>query len=188
MLKHSIVIALCFLLTLPAFSRTRKVDDFKNGSDSVSVFFYDPLERLEEIDAGFNAKNDKDKSSILDEYLHKNPLYLFRLTNTKTKDVRYLCIRGNPQKTNTKFFYKVEVIENAPDNFNPSEGDYSNKIVRVVEGVNCGGTLFENMSVFDGEENKKFVGNGIMVFGYFRRVQPYAEIKSSIIDIIQSLE
>ena len=41
------------------------------------------------------------------------------------------------------------------------------------------------MSLFDDKENKKLVGNGIQLYGYFRRVQPYSEIKSSIIYIIK---
>ena len=172
-------------LTLHAFSQTKNVDNFINGEDSIAVFFYDPLLSLNKVDKDFQSKPDKEKSDALNKYLHENPLYLFRLTNIMTKDIRYLCIRGNPEKEKTKMFYKVEVIKDLHLNYNPNEGNYSNKIVQVIDQVNCGGTLFEHMSLFDSEEDKKLIGVGIQLYGYYRRVQPYSEIKASIVDIIE---
>ncbi|HEY2847996.1 MAG TPA: hypothetical protein VGI80_09275 [Pyrinomonadaceae bacterium] len=84
-------------------------------------------------------------------------------------------------------FYKVEVVRNPMADFDPNNGDYSDKIVQVIDEVNCGGTLFESMTMFDAPEKKKLVGNGVQLFGYYRRVQPYAEIRKSIISIIQHL-
>lgn len=173
------------LLTNLSLSQTKNVDNFINRGDSIAVFFYDPLLRLNQLDKDFQAKTDKEKSNALDKYLHENPLYLFRLTNGKTKDIRYLCIRGNPEKEKTKMFYKVEVIMNVAADFNPNNNNYADKIVQIINQVNCGGTLFENMSLFDNEDNKKFIGNGILLYGYYRRIQPYSEIKTSIITIIE---
>ena len=84
-------------------------------------------------------------------------------------------------------FYKVEVIKNVSVNFNPNDNNYSDKIVQVIDQVNCGGTLFENMSLFDDKESKRLIGEGIQLFGYFRRIQPYSEIKTSIIYIIEKV-
>ena len=84
-------------------------------------------------------------------------------------------------------FYKVEVIKNVVGDFNPNDNNYSDKIIQVIDQVNCGGTLFESMSVFDDENNKKYVGNGILLYGYYRRVQPYNEIKVSMVNIIEQL-
>ena len=187
MKKISILVTTLLLLTNFAFSQTKCVDNFINGDDSIAVFFYDPFLSLNKVDKDFQSKTDKDKSDALNKYLHENPLYLFRLTNTKTKNIRYLCIRGNPEKEKTKMFYKVEVIKNMSVDFNPTDNNYSDKIVQVIDQVNCGGTLFENMSLFDEKENKKLIGNGIQLYGYFRRVQPYSEIKTSIIYIIEQL-
>jgi hypothetical protein len=187
MKKISILATTLLLLTNFTFSQTKIVDNYIYGDDSIAVFFYDPLLMLSKTDADFSSKTDKEKSDALNKYLHENPLYLFRLTNIKTKDIRYLCIRGNPEKEKTKMFYKVEVVKNVPVNFNPNDNKYSDKIVQVIDQVNCGGTLFENMSLFDSEENKKFVGNGIQLFGYYRRVQPYSEIKTSINYILEQL-
>ncbi|SFQ28771.1 hypothetical protein [Parafilimonas terrae] len=165
----------------------KNVDNFKINKQNVAVFFYDPLDSLFKHDNNFQSRPDKEKSDLLDKYLHEHPLYLFRLTNNKTKDITFLCIRGNPEKVSTKMFYKVEVIENEPADFNPNNGNYANNISQVIDKVNCGGTLFENMSLFDNEEGKKAVGNGIQLFGYNRRVQPYSEIKTSIENITRSL-
>src|SRR5215213_1019824 len=102
-MKKTLILALAILfLANFAFSQTRNVDNFINGDDSIAVFFYDPLLSLSKVDKDFLSKTDKQKSDALYKYLHENPLYLFRLTNSKTKDIRYLCIRGNPEKEKTK--------------------------------------------------------------------------------------
>ena len=187
MKKISTLIATLLFLTSIGLAQIKTVDNFKSGDDSIVVFFYDPFLSLNKLDKDFQAKTDNEKSDALNKYLHENPLYLFRLTNAKTNDIRYLCIRGNPEKVNTKMFYKVEVIKNAQADFNPNDNNYSDKIVQVIDQVNCGGTLFENMSLFDDEQSKKYIGNGIQLYGYYRRVQPYSEIKASIIYIIEQL-
>lgn len=187
MRRISILLTTLLFLTNFAISQTKNIDNFINGDDSIKVTFYDPLLNLTKVDKDFQSKTDKEKSDALDKYLHENPLYLFRLTNTKTKDISFLCIRGNPEKQKTKMFYKVELIKKVTENFNPNDNNYSDKIVQVIDQVNCSGTLFENMSLFDDSENKKFVGSGIQLYGYFRRVQPYSEIKNSIIHILEQL-
>ena len=189
MLKKTLVlISTILFLSSFAFSQAKKVDAFSVRDDSIVVFFYDPLVRLNELEKDFEAKTDKQKSDALDKYLHENPLYLFKLTNNSTKQVRFLTIRGDPSKVGTKMFYKVEVIDNVPLQFSPMDNNYANKISAVVDKVNCGGTLFEHMSLFDLDQNKKLVGKGILLFGYFRRVQPYSEIKTSITSIIEQLQ
>lgn len=178
---------ICFSATL-AFAQTKNVDNFTLGENRIAVYFYDPIPRIQKLDKDFGTRSDKEKSELLDKYLHENPLYLFQSTNKKTGKVTYFCIRGNPEKTKTKMFYKVEVITGVPGDFDPNATSYSDKIVKVIDQVNCGGTLFENMAIFDSEAGKKLVGNGIQVYGYFRRVQPFSEIKASMIDIIKSFQ
>lgn len=186
-MKTTIFFATLFILTNSVFGQSKNVDNFKVNKQNVAVFFYDPLDSLAKLDNNFQSRSDKEKSTILDKYLHEHPLYLFRLTNRKTNDITFLCIHGNPEKVNTKMFYKVEVIKNEPADFNPNNSNYSDKIVQTIDQVNCGGTLFENMTLFDNEEGKKAIGNGIQLFGYYRRVQPYSEIKTSIENIIRQL-
>jgi hypothetical protein len=187
-MKITIFFATILVLTNSVCGQSKNVDNFKVNNHNVAVFFYDPLDSLAKLDKDFQSKSDKEKSNGLDKYLHEHPLYLFKLTNKKTNDITFLCIRGNPEKINTKMFYKVEVIKNEPADFNPNEGNYSDKIVQTIDQVNCGGTLFENMTLFDNEEGKKAVGNGIQLFGYYRRIQPYSEIKTSMENIIKQLD
>jgi hypothetical protein len=186
-MKISIFFATILILTNSVCGQVKNVDNFKLKKERVSVFFYDPLDSLLKIDKEFQSKTDKEKSNALDKYLHEHPLYLFRVTNSKTKDITFLCIRGNPEKINTKMFYKVEVIKNEPADFNPNDSNYSDKIIQIIDKVDCGGTLFENMSLFESEEGKKAVGKGIQLFGYYMRVQPYSEIKASMTHIIEQL-
>lgn len=186
-MKTSAFFATIFIFTNSVFGQSKNIDNFKVNKLNVAVFFYDPLDSLAILDKDFQSKSDKEKSTALDKYLHEHPLYLFRLTNRKTNEITFLCIHGNPEKTNTKMFYKVEVIKNVPADFNPNNSNYSDKIVQTIDEVNCGGTLFESMTLFENEEGKKAAGNGIQLFGYYSRVQPYSEIRASIENIIKQL-
>lgn len=175
------------ILSISAQGQENSIDHFKVKKNKVDVFFFDPLEAVSKIE-NFSTKSDKEKSDLLDNYLHNHALYLVVLTDSKTNDITYLCIRGNPDKLNTKMFYKVEVIKGiASNSFNPNTDSYSDKIVKVIDNVNCGGILFESMKIFSKPENKDKVGNGIQLYGYFRRVQPYSEIKTSMTEIIEQL-
>jgi len=132
------------------------------------------------------TRPDKEKSDLLDKYLHSNPLYLFKLTNNSTHKITYYCIHGDPEKQKTKYFYNVQVIkDSSTTDFDPVKNNYAEKVIKTIDQVNCGGTLFESMYLFDDEEKKKAIGNGILLFGSFRRVQPYSEIKESIVSIIK---
>lgn len=186
-MKESIFLVTILFLTNSIYGQGKNVDNFKINKQNVAVFFYDPLDSLIKLDKDFQTKSDKEKSNALDKYLHQHPLYLVRLTNKKTKDITFLCIRGNPEIINTKFFYKVDVIKNEPADFNPNNSNYADKIIQTIDQVNWGGTLFENMSLFDNKEGKKVIGNGIQLFGYYWRVQPYSEIRASIEKIIKQL-
>jgi len=186
-MKISILLATLLILINSSYGQSKNVDNFEINKQDVAAFFYDPLDSLNKLDKDFQSKSGKEKSNALDKYLHEHPLYLFRLINNKTKDITFLCIRGNPEKIDTKMFYKVEVIKNEPTDFNPNYSNYSDNIVQTIDQVNCGGTLFENMSLFDNDEGKKVIGNGIQLFGYYRRVQPYSEIRTSIENIIKQL-
>jgi hypothetical protein len=187
-LRPTISILTLIILTIAAHGQADPIDHFKVKKNYVDVYFYDPLEALSKIE-NFSFKSDKEKSDALDNYLHNHALYLFVLIDSKTKDITYFCIRGNPEKMNTKMFYKVEVIQGITNNpFDPNTDNYSNKVVKVIDKVNCGGTLFESSSLFSKPENKDKVGNGIQLYGYFRRVQPYSEIKISMTNIIEQYE
>jgi hypothetical protein len=186
--KIKTALSIFTFLTLGIFAQgqVKVVDEFKIKKNKIKVIFYDPLLTLAKI-SDFEGKTDKEKSDLLDKHLHNNLLYLFIVTNSKAKEITYLCIRGNPEKVNTKMFYKVEVIKGISDTaFNPNN-NYSDKIIKVIDDVNCGGTLFENMQMFADSESKKYIGNGIQLFGYYRRVQPYSEIKNSMKTIIEEL-
>jgi hypothetical protein len=186
-LKLTICILTMLILAASAQGQENPIDLYKVKNNKVEVYFYDPFEALSKTET-FSTKTDKEKSDLLDNYLHNHALYLFMLTDSITKDITYLCIRGNPEKMNTKMFYQVEVIKGITSrSFNPNTESYSDKVVKVIDNVNCGGTLFESMAIFSKPENKDKVGNGIQLYGYFCRVQPYSEIKISMTNIIEQL-
>jgi len=184
-IKLTISILTLIILTISAQGQENSIDHFKVKKNKVDVYFYDPLEAVTKIE-NFSSKSDQEKSNVLDNYLHNHALYLFVRTDSKTNDITYFCIRGNPEKMNTKMFYKVEVIQGiTSSSFNPNSDSYSDKVLKVIDKVNCGGSLFESSAIFSKPENKDKVGNGIQLYGYFRRVQPYSEIKASMTEIIE---
>jgi hypothetical protein len=184
-LKLTISIIAVIILTISVRGQENSIDQFKIKKNKVDVYFYDPFEALSTIE-NFSSKSDIEKSDALDNYLHNHALYLFVLTDSKTTDITYFCIRGNLEKVNTKFFYMVEVIQGVTNSsFNPNNDSYSDKIVKTIDKVNCGGTLFESSAMFSTPENKDKVGNGVLLYGYFRRVQPYSEIRTSMKVIIE---
>ena len=181
----TICIITLIILTISVQGQENSIDHFKVKENKVDVYFYDPLESISKIE-NFSSKSDKEKSDMLDNYLHNHALYLFVRTDSKTNDITYFCIRGNPEKMNTKMFYKVEIIQGITNStFNPNTDSYSDKVVKVIDKVNCGGSLFESSAIFSKPESKDKVGNGIQLYGYFRRVQPYSEIKTSVTEIIE---
>ena len=181
----TISILTLIILIISAQGQENPIDHFKVKKNKIDVYFYDPLEALLKIES-FSTKSDKEKSEMLNKYLHNHALYLFALTDSKTKEITYFCIHGNPEKMNTKMFYKVDVIQKITNSsFNPNTDSYSDKVVKVIDKINCGGSLFESSAIFSKPENKDKVGNGIQLYGYFRRVQPYSEIKTSMTDILE---
>ncbi len=167
----------------------KKVDSFKIDNHFVEVLFYDPIFNVPSKYPKFSElpENEiKKKSNIWNEYLHNNALYLFK-TSISDSTIKYFCIRGNPEIKKSKMFFIVEIIEGlGKENFNPNSDNYSDNIVKIVNKINCGGSLFEHMEFFNDSDRKKYIGNGIKYLGKFRRVQPYSEIKKSIMVIIES--
>ncbi len=166
------LICVLFFLKSSAQEIYKTVDQFKVGKNKVEVVFYDPFNNILNDDPEFDEKSDAEKSKILDNYLHSSVLYEFMLSVRKSEQKIKYQIIGNPEKTSSKMFYQVKIFEDQ-------------EYVATVETINCGGTLFEHMFLFDEPSMKKHVGNGIQLFGFFRRVQPYNEIKSSMAKIIE---
>jgi len=173
---HSAILTLIITLScssIYAQEISKKVDKFKIEKNTIEVTFFDPFVNILDKNPEFNSKTDKEKSELLDSYLHNSTLYNFKLTNKETKEVTNYKIVGNPEITRSKMFYKVDIYQNQT-------------LVETIGKVNCGGTLFEHMSIFDNRSRKKHIGNGVQLFGYFRRVQPYKEIKNSLTAIIKT--
>jgi hypothetical protein len=166
------LISILFFLKSNAQEINKEVDKFKIGRNKVEVVFFDPFQNILIADPEFDSKSDKEKSEILDNYLHNSILYEFKLTQKKAGLYTKYQIVGDPEKPRSKMFYQVKAFENQV-------------YIKTIETINCGGTLFEHMYLFDDPSRKKHVGNGVQLFGYFRRVQPYKEIKDSMVRIIE---
>ena len=121
------------------------------------------------------------------DYLHRSPIYLFSVRDRTGDEVKQFCVRGNPQIEGTAAFYKVVIIPgNLRGACDPNLPEAPQLAERTLAAKGARGTLFENMEIFQRPEMKKYVGNGVKMFGFYDRVTPYAEVKSAMADLIRT--
>jgi hypothetical protein len=162
----------------------KEVDQFKIDKTDMKVYFNDPMKQLARLYPDFDTKTSTDKFGILSDYLHNNPLYVFAATNKKEKVNRVYVLRGNPRKQRTKNYFQIDILNDGASSV--FDGlDYEKNILKTIDKVNVGGSLFEHMVVFQTPEGKKVVGKGIKFWDYFTRVEPYSEIKSAMQTLIE---
>jgi hypothetical protein len=162
----------------------KEVDQFKISKTDIKVYFNDPMKQLAKLYPDFDAKTSTEKFGILSDYLHNNPLYVFIATNKKEKINRVYVLRGNPRKQRTKNYFQIDILnETASSLFDRT--DYDKDILKTIDKVNVGGSLFEHMVVFQTPEGKKVIGKGIKFWDYFTTVEPYSEIRSVVQTLIE---
>jgi len=148
------------------------VDKFKSNNLKVKVYFKDPLKEIIKQHPQFDKKDNKAKHAILSDYLHNNTLYLFQ-TYQKKQLLKSYKLKGNPEKKKTKYFFKLEIL------------NAENKLDKVINKVNIGGSFFEHMMIFQTPQGKEVVGKGIKMWGYFVMIHPYKNIKISMSELIK---
>lgn len=161
----------------------KEVDQFKLENADIKVYFNDPMKHLPNLYSNFDAKSSIEKFELLTNYLHNNPLYVFVATNKNEQINKFYILRGNPKKQRTKDYFQLDILNETKLNL-LKRTDYEKDIIKTIEKVSVGGSLFEHMWIFQTPKGKKFVGNGIKFWDYFTRVEPYSEIKSAIEKLI----
>ncbi|MEQ8475345.1 MAG: hypothetical protein RIB54_03830 [Fulvivirga sp.] len=162
----------------------KEVDKFKIDKTDIKVYFNDPMIQLARMYSDFDTKTSTEKFGILSDYLHNNPLYVFVATNKKAKINRIYVLRGNPRKQRTKNYFQIDILNERSSNLF-DRTDYEKDILKTIDKVNVGGSLFEHMAVFQTPEGKKVIGKGIKFWDYFTTVEPYSEIKSAVQTLIE---
>ncbi|RAW01239.1 hypothetical protein [Pseudochryseolinea flava] len=165
-------------------NQLKEVDQFKIGKTDIRVYFNDPMIQMARLYPDFDTKTSTEKFGILSDYLHNNPLYVFIATNKKKKLNRLYVLRGNPIKQRTKNYFLIDILDETSSDLFDRTG-YENDILKTIDKVNAGGSLFEHMVVFQTPEGKSVVGKGIKFWDYFTRVEPYSEIKSTVQTLIE---
>ena len=172
---------------------SRLVDTFEIGPWRVEVRFFDPTVGIYSMYPRFDLQNEsisvQQRSDMWADYLHKAPLYLFSAVDVGNNRSRHFCMRGDPAVRNSARFYKVEVFAGSADiPFVPVYGDSTESADDTIREFPVGGSLFEHMAGFQRPENAQLIGNGVQFLGYFRRVTPYAEIRSAMLQIIEAAQ
>jgi hypothetical protein len=165
------------------------VDSFTLEDRSVEVYFFDPLLFIGRKHPEFVRPDvpDKVKADLWLDYLHHSPIYLFSVRNSSGFELKQFCIRGDPEVQKTASFYKVAIIPGKVGGAcDPRLPENARLAEKSVPAKGARGSLFEHMAIFQSPEKKKFVGNGIMLFGKYDRVTPYAEIKSAMIELMRA--
>lgn len=109
---------------------------------------------------------------MLLNYLNNNTLYLFQ-TNTKSELLKSYELKGNPTEKGSKYYFKLDVLKN------------DGTLDKAINRVGLGGLFFEHMSMFQTPENKKYIGNGLKIWGYFFMVEPYENFKNKVTSLIK---
>ncbi|MGC3945536.1 MAG: hypothetical protein QM762_13635 [Chryseolinea sp.] len=162
----------------------KEVDQFKIDRADIKVYFNDPMRQLARQHSDFDKKTSSEKFGLLSDYLHNNPLYVFVATNKKEKINRVYVLRGNPRKQRVKNYFQIDILNETQSSLFDRTG-YEKEILKTIDKVNIGGSLFEHMVVFQTPEGKKVVGKGIKFWDYFTRVEPYSEISSAMKTLIE---
>jgi hypothetical protein len=160
------------------------VDKLRIDKTDIKVYFNDPIRQLAKLYSDFDAKTSSEKFDILSDYLHKNPLYVFVATNKKEKIDKLYVLRGNPRKQRTNNYFQIDILNETSSNLFDRD-DYKKDILKTIDKVNVGGSVFEHMAIFQGPEGKQVIGKGIKFWDYFVRVEPYSEIKSNILELVR---
>ncbi|MFA5858032.1 MAG: hypothetical protein WC955_03085 [Elusimicrobiota bacterium] len=166
-------------------------DSYLLEDKKVQVKFYDPLLNISTRFPSFKIDDetieDKEKAKMLNDYVHNSAIYLFSVYDGNGQVFKHFCLRGNPEVTDTAFFFKIDIISNKIRTpFNPNTDSYEQYIEKTIDTLNLrGSTLFEHMAAFNKPEEKQVIGNGILFLGYYMRVLPYSEVKQQMNQIIQ---
>ncbi|MTI21250.1 hypothetical protein E1176_09480 [Fulvivirga sp. RKSG066] len=161
-----------FFCQAQELSNYQEVDKFKVNGLTTKVYFNDPLKRLIAKHPDFDNKENQTKHVLLSEYLHNNPIYVFKTTNKK-KVVKSYWLIGDPRKVRTKNYFKLEIK------------DSDNSTEKIIDNVNIGGSFFEHMMFFQTPQGSQSIGKGIQIWGYFTMVQPYEPLKSTMIQLMK---
>jgi hypothetical protein len=170
-------------------SRGAPVDSFAIGDLKVEVYFFEPASFIGIHHPEFTRADvsSDEKRKIWIDYLHHSPIYLFSVRNASGAALKQFCIRGDPSVQRTASFYKVVILPgSAADACDPNVAEDPRIAEKTVPARGARGTMFESMATFQKPENKKYVGNGVMLFGKYDRVTPYSEVKDAMVKIIQA--
>jgi hypothetical protein len=170
-------------------SRGAPIDAFAIGDLKVEVYFFEPTSfiRIQHPEFTRADVSSDEKGKIWLEYLHHSPIYLFSVRNASGAALKQFCIRGDPKVQGTASFYKVVIMPgSAADGCDPNAPEDPRIAEKTMPARGARGTMFESMAPFQKPENKKYIGNGIMLFGKYDRVTPYSEVKDAMVKVIRA--
>ncbi len=165
------------------------VDSFALGRLEIEVYFFDPTLFIGKSSPEVLRSEvpPKVKEDLWQEYLHRSPIYLFSARDRAGVELKQFCVRGNPEARGTAAFYKVVVIAgNTRGACDPNIPENARLAEKTEAAPGARGSLFEHMAVFQRPEMKQFIGNGVLMFGKYDRVTPYAEVKSAMLGVIRA--
>ncbi len=173
-MRHTIFLIL-FYVAIYATTRAQSlsaVDKFSLDGYSVNVLFKDPFKKLIEMYPDFDSKDSKTKNDLLSYLLHNDTLYVFQLLKKGHLQKSYALI-GNPEKAKINTYFNLHVL--APNG----------EMEKNIDKVNVGGLFFEHMVLFQSEKGKQAVGKIVQIWGYFVPIEPYKNLKSSIVELMK---
>lgn len=181
--------AFLFISAVSPYNSWKTVEKVKIQKFKGEVIFFD---HLIELTKQLNGSKIADKEMIqrLQDIHFTYPLYVARLE--KKKEFMYYILRADQEKSQSPFFFEVDVVRSSEEiqlYQLLDRANYQDKLLETLPAKACRGELiYEDMEFVQRQSNKdKLVGNGIQLIpGLFTRVIPAKETKEPFIDLIES--
>ncbi len=163
-------------------SISEEIEKIKLGGYKITVLFYDPVKNISVKYPEYSKPiPESEKLKYWKNYMSSATSFMFVAKKSK-KVIKYFCVRGKIDKE-----LKLELVSVDAKEYqiiDPNRENFEN----YIESKNIlnvkGGYIFDKMELFNVEENKRFITEGLMFHGEFFVVTEYKDIIKAVTPLI----
>ncbi len=168
-----------------SFFAFKDIDKFETNGYQVVARFYEPSKNISRTHPQyFGSAPEQERAAIWKDYIMHSTIYLFIVRDGKAP-VRYYALQGTTQKkSDFDNFLQFVSIDTTMQLIDPNTQAYAQAVRKTFPVPVVGGFVFDNMDIFDQDENKQFIEEGLLLHGEYFRVTRYSEIRAAVSDLI----
>jgi len=169
-----------------------RVEETQINGEKVEVYFFDYMSKLDKLQPEYSNQKGNELIKTLQKVQFQFPAYVAKKNVAKEDSVIYYILRPNESKSESPFFFDLEIVKVSKDFPLQSLEDkaaYKERILKVTDAKGCRGALVcEHNKLIQNSPNKeKLIGSGIQITdSIFTRVIAYKEIKNTFYRLIES--